>query len=403
MLIGIVGKTNVGKSTLFSALTLAPASIDNRPFTTIEPNVGVAYVKAPCACREFNVKDNPRNSLCIDGYRYIPIKLVDVAGLVPGAHQGRGLGNKFLDELRRADVLIHVVDASGSTDIEGKPCPPGSYDPCEEVEHIEREITLWFIDVVKRNWAKVVKLYDPSKGLAEAITTVLSGLSIDKAAVVEALSRIGTGMEHPRRWSDEDVSLFSENLRKISKPTLIAANKVDLPTSRKNIQRLKERFEAEGMPIVPCSAEAELALRRASEKGLIEYHPGSDNFQVRDPSRITEAQRKALDLIVEKVLKPWGSTGVQEVINAACFKLLKLIVVYPVEDPSKLCDHEGNVLPDAFLVPQGTTTRQLAYKIHSELGDSFIYAIDAKTRKRLGEEAVLKDGDVISIVGAKRR
>ena len=403
MMIGIVGKTNVGKTTLFSALTMAPARVENRPFTTIDPNVGVAYVRAPCPCREFKVKDNPRNSMCINGVRYIPVKVVDVAGLVPGAHEGRGLGNRFLDEVRRADALIHVVDASGSTDPEGRPCQPGSYDPCADAEAIEREIIRWFADVVLRNWGKVAKLYDPSKGLVDAIASAVSGLSVSRGAIARALSSLGLGEKRPRSWSEDEVRAFAERLFREAKPMVIAANKADLPTSRENVRRLKEAFEPRGVPVIPCSAEAELALRRAASRGLVEYEPGSPEVKVRDPSRLSEAQLRAIELIRERVLSVWGSTGVQDVIDTACFKLLKLIVVYPVEDPNRLCDHDGNVLPDALLVPEGTTARQLAYMIHTELGDSFIYAIDVRTRRRLGEDSVLRNGDVISIVAAKAK
>ncbi len=403
MLIGIIGKTNVGKSTLFSALTLVPVKVENRPFTTIEPNIGVAYVKVPCPCREFNVKDNPKNSICINGFRYIPVKLIDVAGLVPGAHEGRGLGNKFLDELRRADALIHVVDASGSTDAEGRPCPPGSHDPCLDVEIIEQEMIHWFTEVVHRNWSRVVKAYDPSRGLIEAIVNVVAGLSVSKTHVAKALMELGLNEEHPRRWGEELIKELATKLFRLSKPMIIAANKADLPSSVENIKRLKERFESRGIPVIPCSAEAELALRRAASKGLIDYEPGTGQLRIVDEAKFSEAQLKAIDIIKNRVLNIWGSTGVQELINQVCFKLLRLMVVYPVEDPNRLCDHKGNVLPDALLVPEGTTARQLAYMIHSDLGDSFIYAIDARTKRRLGEEAVLKDGDVISIVAAKAK
>ena len=121
MLIGIIGKSNVGKSTFFNAVTDLSVQTANYPFTTIEPNVGVAYVRIECICKEFEVQDNPVHSVCIDGIRFIPVKVIDIAGLVPGAHLGKGIGNKFLDDSRQADALIHVVDASGSTDSEGRP------------------------------------------------------------------------------------------------------------------------------------------------------------------------------------------------------------------------------------------------------------------------------------------
>ncbi|RLF14180.1 MAG: redox-regulated ATPase YchF [Thermoprotei archaeon] len=401
MLIGLIGKTNVGKTALYASITMAPAQIENRPFTTIDPNVGVGYAKTLCACKELGVRDQPRNSLCINGFRYIPVKVVDVAGLVPGAHEGRGLGNRFLDELRRADALIHVVDASGSTDPDGKPCEPGLGDPCSDVEFIEKEVSRWFVDVVKRNWPRAVKTYDPSKGLVDTLATVLSGLSIEKRHVAEVLATLGLA-ENPRKWREEDVEAFALKLRRVAKPTLIAANKVDLPTSPRNVERLKKLYEPQGIPVVPCSAEAELALRRSSVLDNSVCHEGDPSFKVNDPTKLSSAQAKALSLIEERVLKPWGTTGVQEVLNTACFNLLNLIVVYPVADPTRLCDHEGRVLPDALLIPKGTTVRQLAYRLHTKLGDHFIYAIDARTKRRLGEDAELGHGDVVSIVSAKR-
>jgi ribosome-binding ATPase YchF (GTP1/OBG family) len=180
---------------------------------------------------------------------------------------------------------------------------------------------------------------------------------------------------------------------------LIAANKMDVPTAEENLERLKKLDYL----VVPCCAEAELALRRAAEKKLIDYRPGDCTFKINAPEKLTESQLKALETIREKVLLKFGSTGVQEAINMAYFKLLNMITVYPVEDLEHLSDHHGRVLPDVYLVPYGTTARELAYLIHTELGESFIYAIEARERKRVGEDYVLKDRDVISIVSAKKR
>jgi len=399
---GLVGKPNTGKSTFFSAATLAPAKIAPYPFTTIEPNRGVAYVKVKCVCKELGVEDNPRNSLCINGYRLIPVELIDVAGLVPDAWKGRGLGNKFLDELRRADVLIHVVDASGGTDLEGRPVKPGTHDPCEDVRFLEREITMWMTQILMRDWKRTSRLIEMTKeDLASALAERLSGLEVTRKHVAEALRSADLEGKKPSSWSEEDIIAFVSELRKTSKPIIIAANKIDVPTAKDNIEKMRREFK--NYIIVPCSAEAELALRRAAEKGLIDYQPGSSDFEIVNPDKLTRKQLSALEVIREKVLKPWGSTGVQEVINEAFLELLDMIVVYPVEDASKLSDHEGNVLPDAFLVERGTTARQLAYKIHTDLGETFIYAIDVRTMQRVGEDYQLKMNDVIKIVAAKAR
>jgi len=402
-LIGIVGKTNVGKSTFFSAATLMLVPIANRPFVTIEPNVGIAYVRRRCVCVEFGVKCRPQTGFCIDGNRFIPIKIVDVAGLIPGAHMGRGLGNKFLDEIRKADALIHVVDVAGATDPEGHPCQPGSFDPVEEVRMIEEEIDLWFESILRRDWQKLVWKYETSKqSLVDLLYERLSGLSIKRAHIVRALAETKLESVKPSQWSDEDFRIFTRTLRRIAKPMVIAANKIDLPGAEENFERLKKEY-GDKYPVIPCSAEAELALRKAPQKKLIRYLPGDPDFEIIDESRLTEQQLRILDYIREHILGKWGSTGVQTVLNTVVFEVLKLRVVYPVEDPDKLTDHHGNVLPDAYLVEEGTTVRDLAYMIHTELGKTFLYAIDVRTKRRLSADYVLQDNDVISIVAACRR
>jgi ribosome-binding ATPase YchF (GTP1/OBG family) len=400
MITGIVGKPNTGKSTFFSAATLVSVEIANYPFTTIRPNRGIGYVRTPCVCREFNVKDNPKNSICLDGVRLIPVELIDCAGLVPGAWQGRGLGNQFLDEIRKADALIHIIDAAGATDSEGRICKPGSHDPVEDVKFLEVEMTMWLAEIMKKDWLKLARTVESgANDLLTILEERLSGLAIKRAHIFEAVRKTGLNAEKPTEWSQEEFIMFVDALRKISKPMLIAANKIDLPPAEENLEKLKEQ----GYIVIPCCAEAELALRRAAEKGLIDYKPGDNDFTVLKPEGLTEAQGKALQTVKEKILKKFGSAGVQDAINMAFFKLLNMIVVYPVEDVEHLSDHQGRVLPDAYMVPYGTTARQLAYMIHTDLGEGFIYAIEAREKRRIGENYVLKDRDVISIVSAKKR
>ncbi|HLC01349.1 MAG TPA: redox-regulated ATPase YchF [Candidatus Bathyarchaeia archaeon] len=399
-LLGITGKPNTGKSTFFSAATLAPAEIANYPFTTIKPNRGIGYVRTPCVHLEFKVNDNPRNSLCTNGVRLVPVEIIDVAGLVPGAWEGRGLGNQFLDEIRRADALIHVVDASGGTDCEGKVCKPGEHDPLEDVKFLEREITMWIASILKKDWQKIARTAEADKkDVYTMLEGRLSGLGIKRWHITEATRKTGLNADKPASWSDEDFLNFVDAMRRISKPMLIVANKIDLPTAKANVERLEKLNYA----VIPCSAEAELALRRAAEKHLIEYTPGDGSFSVAQPAKLSESQTNALETIKEKILAANGSTGVQEAINTAYFKLLDMITIYPVEDVEHLTDHNGRVLPDAYLVPKGTTARQFAYIIHTELGESFIYAVDARDKKRIGEDAVLKDRDVVSVVSARKR
>jgi len=389
--LGLVGKPNTGKSTFFNAATLASVPVANYPFTTIEPNVGVAYVRARCPCADFGVRCSPRNSLCLGGTRYIPVKMIDVAGLVKGAHQGKGLGNRFLDSLRQASALLHVVDAAGSTDENGRPCPPGTHDPLEDLQFLEEEIDLWLCGILERGWKKLTRAAElRGEDLAVELARRLSGLGITEEQVRLALQRAPFDPSHP-------VELARE-LRRLSKPIMVVANKADLEPSDRNVERIRER----GYTVVPVSAEAELLLRRAAEKGLISYRPGDPSFRILKPEALTQEQLRALER-VRRYLERRGSTGVQECLDTAVYRFLGLIAVYPVEDENKLTDREGNVLPDAFLVPRGTTARELAYRIHTELGDSFLYAIDARTKRRVGEDHQLKDGDVISVVAAKGR
>jgi len=400
MLVGIVGKPNVGKSTFFSAATLIPVEIANYPFTTIKPNRGIGFIRTPCVCREFQVQDNPVNSVCINGTRLVPVELIDCAGLVPGAWEGRGLGNQFLDEIRKADALIHVVDASGGTDLEGRAVKLGTHDPVEDVRFLERELTMWMYQIIYKVWPRLSRTAESGRArLTALIEERLSGLSIRKHHITEALRKTGLDRDKPTGWSKDDLIRFIDEIRKASKPMLLAANKIDLPKAEENVARLKEL----GYKTIPCCAEAELALRRAAEKELINYKAGDDDFEILKPEALTDGQRRALETIRERILHKFGSTGVQEAINKAFFELLNMVTVYPIEDLEHLSDHKGNVLPDVYLVPKGTTARELAYKIHTELGESFVYAYEARSKKRIGEDYELKDRDVISIISAKKR
>jgi len=397
--VGIVGKPNAGKSTFFSAATLTAVPIANYPFTTIKPNHGISYLRTKCVCKGLGVVDSPRNSKCVDGERFIPVELIDLPGLVPGAWEGRGLGNQFLDEVRKADALIHVVDASGSTDSEGKLVPAGSHDPVEDVRFLERELDMWMFQILRREWEKISRQRDlTSDEVASAIADRLSGTGVKRSHVEEGL-RIAGLSGRPSAWPKEDLIRLVGLLRGFSKPILLAGNKVDLPTSPANVEKLKQLDALS----VPVSAEAELALRRAVERKLIQYKPGDRDVSVSEASGLTPEQLAALEMIRLRVLKPAGTTGVQDCINAAFLRLLDMIVVYPVEDPEHLTDHSGNILPDALLVSRGTTMGELASRIHTELGERFLYGVNARVGMRLGETYELKDGDVVSIVSSAQR
>jgi len=386
LLVGLVGKPNSGKSTMLKALTLADVKIANYPFTTIEPNIATGYVTTTCLCKELNVKCNPQNSECKNGVRFIPVQLIDVAGLVPGAHLGKGLGNKFLDDLRQASVLIHVLDCSGTTDEEGRPCK--EHEPKEDIEFLEQEIDEWFYAILKKGLAKYerIKKYEKTD-LIKIMSDQVTGLGITENQVNEALN-----ISEIEEINDNTIKKFATVLRKQTKPILIAANKIDLPEAEKNFENLKKEFPDK--LIIPCSAELEVALKLADKNGLIKYS-GSSKFEIL--KNLDEKQSKALKLI-QNVLEKWKSTGIQECLNRAVFELLNYIVVYPVANTTKFSDHNNNVLPDAYLIPNGSTAKDLAYKIHEDIGKKFIGAIDARTGKRVGEDYQLKSNDIIKIL-----
>ncbi len=385
--IGIAGKPNAGKSTFFKAATLADVEIASYPFTTIEPNVGVAHVRVECACRELGIECNN----CIEGWRFIPVKLIDVAGLVPEAHRGRGLGNEFLDNLRQSEAVIHVIDASGSTDEEGNEIGVGEHDPCSDVEFLYRELDMWLFGILKRNWDRIARrIHLEKRDPARYITEQLAGLGFKEWQVREALRTVGSEV---MEFGDEELRRFAGELRRRRLGAVIAANKAD-KAPEEFVKKLLSIDEI----VIPTSAAFEFTLRMAAKNGYIKYIPGDSDFEV--VRELNEKQKKALGMIRE-FMEKYGGTGVQKAINTVVFDLLDYIVVYPVEDENKFTDSKGNILPDAMLVKNGTTAKQLAYMIHTEIGEGFIYALDAKRKMRIAEDYELKHNDVIKIVSAR--
>ncbi len=383
MFIGVVGKPNAGKSTFFAGATLVDAKVAPFPFTTIDANRGKAYVRGKCPCKGLNRECKPKNSLCEDGIRLIPLELVDVAGLVPEAHLGRGLGLKFLDDLRSADALIQVVDVSGKTDLEGNAAE--NFDPVREVEFLVKEIEFWIASILNRGMNKV-----RGRGIDE-LAELLSGLKVNRTQIERACRNVGLSLERIS-WTEEDILKFSIEIRNVSKPIAIAANKIDTGKGKENYDGLVERFP--DLVIVPTCAEAELALRRANEKGIVKYTPGADDFQiVGGESKQKEALQK-----IKEIIKKNGGTGVQKTIDSVVFDLLEMIIVYPVEDENRFSDHFGNVLPDGYLLVKGSTCSDLAGKIHTDLQKKFICGIDARKKMKVGKNQELKDGDIIKIV-----
>jgi ribosome-binding ATPase YchF (GTP1/OBG family) len=398
MIIGVVGKANVGKSTFFKAATLAEVEIANYPFTTIEKNEAIGFVSIECVDKEFNIQCSPRFGYCIHGKRFIPIEMIDVAGLVPGAHKGRGRGNQFLDDLRQADILIHVIDISGSTNENGEPVNPGSYNPATDIKFLEEELDMWYYGILRKGWEKFVsKTKHEKEEIHKALAKQLSGLKVDEDIVKNSIKSLNLS-EDFEKWSEDELKKLASELRKKTKPMIIAANKIDLKEGRENYEKLKSEFP--DLIIVPCSAEAELALKEAAKKKLIDYIPGDSKFKIINSNELNEKQKNALDFIQKKVLDKFGETGIQEVLNKAVFDLLDHIVVYPVAT-NKLTDKNGNILPDCFLVPKETTALGFAFKIHGDIGESFIKAVDLKTKQVIGKEHKLKNKDIIEIICSK--
>lgn len=401
MIVGIVGKANVGKSTFFKAATLAEVEIANYPFATIKPNVGVGYVKVKDPAREFGKISNPRNGFVLKEFRFVPVEVIDVAGLVPGAHEGKGMGNQFLDDLRQADVLIHVIDVSGGTNEKGEVVGAGSYDPAEDVKFLEVELDMWYLGILKKGWEKFARtVVQEKREIHVALGKQLSGLKVTEEMVEDTVKELGLSKEKPNLWGEEELKKLAVALRKKTKPMVIACNKIDVAGALENFKRLKKEFPKD--LFVACSAESELALREAAKGDLIDYVPGEGEFKITEKGEkeTNEKQKKALEFVRESILGKVGSTGVQQTLDKAVFELLDYIALFP-GGVSKLEDSDGNVIPDCFLMLSGTTALGFAFKLHTDFGKKFICAKDVRTKRTVGKEYVLKHLDIVEIVAGK--
>src|SRR5437870_10126383 len=344
------------------------------------------------------VVDNPGTSTTVHETRSMPVNLVDVAGLVEGAAQGVGLGNQFLDEIRQADALIHVVDAFGATVGEGRQVPPGSHDPLRDIEMVEREFDLWVLGVMRRDWERTSRLAEQAGAkITASLAARLTGLAVDEKEIEQVDAQLHLKPENPTEWRDSDLEKFATLLRERSKPSLIAANKANLPSAMENIERLR----VTGRRVIPCASEAELLLRRAAERGFLSYTPGDETFRLIQTNTLTREQLQAIEMVDRRVMKVFRGTGVQKAIDEAYFSLLGAVVVFPVEDERKLSDKKGNVLPDAYVMRGGSTTHDLARAVHSDLAEGFLYAIDARTGMRLAADHQLKNHDIVKIVSSR--
>ncbi len=394
MIIGVVGKPSSGKSTFFNAATMQDVPMAAYPFTTIEANKAIGFVRVECADKDFNAQCNPRTGFCHNHVRFVPVELIDVAGLVPGAHEGKGMGNQFLSDLSRADVLIHVIDVSGSTNEKGDNVPLGSHDAARDVEFLEEEIDLWFYGILEKNWGKFARTAFESKAkLVTAMTQNLSGIGATEGQIDSVLLELNLTDKKLSLWSEDEKKAFAKKFREKSKPIVIAANKADMPNARENLERLQKKFP--GKIIIPCSGIAELTLKRAAKDGAIEYVQGGTAFDAK--KELSEKQKQGLEYIKKHVLETFGTTGVQDVLEKAVFGVLGYIAVFP-GGTKGLVDSQGRVLPDCWLLPPNSKAIDFAFKLHTDIGEGFIKAIDVKTHQLIGKEHELKHRDVVEIV-----
>jgi len=394
--IGLVGKPSVGKSTFFNAATMNDIAEGDYPFTTIDPSVGEAYVRVKDAAPDFGETSDPRVGFVKKGTRYVPVKLVDVAGLIPGAHEGKGLGNQFLTDLNEADVLIHIVDFSGKTDIEGEPAE--GHDPRKDIDFLEEELDMWYLDILRKGIERFEgKRRQHDVKIEEELAEQMSAFKTNKNQIKQLILSQDLELD-PENWSEEDEKELARSIRKQTKPMVIAANKMDDEEARENFREITEDPEYEDLEIVPCSAHAEKALKNAAEQDAIDYYPGQKDFSIEKD--LPEDKKEGLEKI-RSFINEYGGTGVQKALEKALFKELGVIAIFP-GGADGLGDEHGNILPDCFLMPPKTTAEEFAYHIHSDIGEGFLHAIDCRDNRQIGSDHELEHRDVIEIVSSNQ-
>jgi ribosome-binding ATPase YchF (GTP1/OBG family) len=387
--IGLVGKPSVGKSTFFNAATMNDVPEGAYPFTTIDPSIGEAYVRVDCAAPEFDHTCTPNHGYCTEGKRFVPTKLVDVAGLVPGAHEGKGLGNQFLTDLNEADVLIHVVDFTGETDLEGE--PTDDHDPRDDIDFLEEELDMWYLDILGKGIERYHAGYHgEEKAIEDDLAEQMSAFSISDKEIRQILLSLDLEFD-PETWNETDKEALAREIRVRTKPMLIAANKMDTAAGQANWETITADPEYEHLPFVPVSTHAEKALKNGDEQGVLRYRPGDTDFEV--TSDLAPEKAAGLEQIRDFVTA-YGGTGVQQALETALFEQLDAIAIFP---GARKPQDDGTFLQDCFVLPNGATAEEFAYFLHTDIGDGFLHAHDVRSGRQIAADTELEHRDVVEI------